>query len=209
VKLVVVTGTGTDVGKTWVGCALLGLARSRGLRVAARKPLQSHAPGDRSTDGAALAAASGEPVETVGPAGWTYPVPMAPPMAGEVLGRPVPSLAELAGWLQTSWPTEGCDLALVEGAGGAASPLAADGDSADLARAIGADGAVLVAEPGLGVIHSVRLSVRALAPVPAVVHLNRFDPTDPLHGRNLQWLRGRDGLDVTTDVGELLDRVLG
>ena len=48
--LVVCAGTHTEVGKTWVGAAVLGDLRARGRTVAARKPAQSFDPGD---DGAA------------------------------------------------------------------------------------------------------------------------------------------------------------
>lgn len=33
--LVVIAGTGTDIGKTWVGCQLATELRAQGLRVAA------------------------------------------------------------------------------------------------------------------------------------------------------------------------------
>lgn len=206
-----VTGTGTEVGKTWVSCSLLRLARARGLVVAARKPAQSFEPGSppEETDAAQLAAATASPPGAVCPPARSYPVPMAPPMAAAALGRPVPLMGELVTWVESSWPAGGCDLGLVEGAGGVASPLAGDGDSAALARSLGADRVVLVADPALGVINSVRLSVAALAPIPVVVHLNRFQPESELQRRNLAWLREVDGLDVTTAVEDLLDLLCG
>ena len=209
--LVVVTGTGTEVGKTWLSARLLGLARARGLSVAARKPAQSFEASDplSSTDAARLAAATGEEPSAVCPDSRSYPVAMAPPMAAEALGRPVPSLASLVGSVTSSWPAPGCDLGLVEGAGGVASPLASDGDSADLARGLSADRVVLVADAGLGTINAVRLSVGAVAPLPVVVHLNRFDPDDDLHRRNLEWLRARDGFTLTTGPEALLTELLG
>ena len=45
-RLVLVVGTGTEVGKTWVACRLARVLRRRGLIVAARKPAQSYDPGD-------------------------------------------------------------------------------------------------------------------------------------------------------------------
>ena len=211
--VVFVTGTGTEIGKTWVGAALLGLARSRGLAAAARKPAQSYevgagADGRPVTDADQLAAATGEEPDLVCPPARCYPVPMAPPMAAEVLGRPVPTLAELAGEVSGSWTDPVADLGLVEGAGGIASPLAADGDSADLARLLGADVVVLVADPELGVISSVRLAARAVAGRPLVVHLNRYRPDEDLHRRNRAWLAEREGLTVTTTVEGLLAAVL-
>lgn len=200
-KLLFVTGTGTEVGKTWVGAALLREARRAGLTVSARKPLQSFSPGDRVTDAVVLAEATGEPPSSVCPPERSYPAPMAPPMAGAALGRPVPSLTELVGWLESSMPE--CDLALVEGAGGVASPLGSDCDNVGLARALRPDLVVLVADPVLGAINSVRLCMGALA-MPAVVHLNRFEPADDLHRRNLAWLEEEDHFTVTTSVGDLL-----
>ncbi|HET6964941.1 MAG TPA: dethiobiotin synthase [Acidimicrobiales bacterium] len=212
--MVLVTGTATEVGKTWVSCALLRLARARGLTVAARKPAQSFEPDSdpSSTDAAWLAAASGSAPDAVCPPERSYPVAMAPPMAAAALGKPVPALDELASWVTASWsrgPVGGCDLGVVEGAGGVASPLAGDGDSAALARALDADRVVLVADPALGVINSVRLSVAALAPRSVVVHLNRFDRDDDLQRRNLAWLQEQDGLAVTTTVEGLLDALCG
>lgn len=207
-RLVVVTGTGTEVGKTWVSCALLGAARRRGMTVAARKPAQSFDPGQAAdgTDAALLGAASGEAAERVCPDSRSFPVAMAPPMAAEVLGRPVPTIAELARSVSASWPPA-CDLGLVEGAGGLASPLGDDGDTAGLARALGPDRVVLVADAGLGVIHSCRLAAAALAGLPVVVFLNRFEAASDLHRRNARWLAERDGHDVVVAVDDLLDRV--
>ena len=207
-RVVVVTGTGTEVGKTWVSCALLEGARARGLRVAARKPVQSFDHVGEMTDADHLARASGERPIDVCPPGRSYAVAMAPPMAAVVLGLDPPSIEELAGELQSSWGDDPCDLALVEGAGGVASPVAHDGHTGDLGRAIDADLALLVADAGLGVINSVRLSLAALAPRPAIVHLNRFDPHNDLHRLNADWLVDRDGYRVTTTIDELVEQVV-
>lgn len=228
-RLVLVTGTATEVGKTWVAAALLARARERGMAVAARKPAQSFevtpgagpaAPGATDTeptgptDAVRLAAATGEDPELVCPAERSYQVPMAPPMAAAVLGRPALTIDDLVQAIEGSWtpaggPARRADLAVVEGAGGVASPLGDDGDSADLGRALGADVAVVVADSSLGVINCVRLAVGALYPIPVVVHLNRFDAADELHRRNAGWLRDRDGLTVTTTVDDLLDALTG
>ena len=49
-RLVVVVGTGTDVGKTWVAARLLIDLRAAGVTVAARKPAQSFDPDDDPVD---------------------------------------------------------------------------------------------------------------------------------------------------------------
>jgi dethiobiotin synthetase len=208
-RLIVVTGTGTEVGKTWVACGLTAALAGRGLRVAARKPVQSYDAGEETTDAVVLARASGEETRAVCPPGRWYPLAMAPPMAAAELGRPVPSIQDLADQLRASWPSPAADVGLVEGAGGVASPLGADGDTADLARGIGVDLAVLVADARLGVINAVRLSVAALAPLPAVVYLNRFDRADRLQVLNRDWLSERAGFPVMTGISPLADVVLG
>ena len=63
-RLVVIAGTGTEVGKTWVGCRVLELARKRGWKVAARKPAQSFGA-DQSTDAELLSMATGESVHDI------------------------------------------------------------------------------------------------------------------------------------------------
>jgi dethiobiotin synthetase len=133
---------------------------------------------------------------------------MAPPMAAEAMGIPPATIDDLAGEINQRWPTRLIDIGLVEGAGGVASPLAADGDNASLAWRLPADIVILVAQPGLGVINLVRLCSRALRPLPTIVHLNRLDQADPLHVRNRDWLVDREGLTVTTSDDGLLDEIL-
>src|SRR5206468_1259236 len=86
-RLVLVTGTGTGVGKTWVAARLLTELRAKGVHVAARKPVQSFAAGEGPTDAEMLAAATGEDLADVCPAHRWYERPLAPPMAADVLGR--------------------------------------------------------------------------------------------------------------------------
>ena len=47
--LIGVVGTNTEVGKTWVASRLLAALKARGLRVAARKPVQSYEPDSLAT----------------------------------------------------------------------------------------------------------------------------------------------------------------
>jgi dethiobiotin synthetase len=211
--IVLVAGTGTDVGKTWVAARLLEAWRRAGLSVAARKPAQSFSPGAGPTDAEVLGAASGEDPATVCPPARWYPVPLAPPMAANVLNLPEPTIAELV--VELSWPAGTVDVGLVETAGGVRSPQAVDGDVMDMASTITPDHVVLVADAGLGTINAVRLSVAALtdrtcpaggaeyAPRPPVVILNRYDASSDLHRRNLAWIRHTDGTAVVegTEAG--------
>jgi dethiobiotin synthetase len=207
-RLVVeISGTGTEVGKTFTAARLLRGLADRGLSVAARKPVQSFSPGE-TTDSEVLARATGESPEMVCPSHRSYPLPMAPPMAAEALGLPSPTIDDLISEIIASWPDPPVDVGLVEGAGGVASPLAADGDSASLAFRLPADVVVLVTDPNLGVINLVRLCARALQTVPLIVHLNRMDPEDSLHVRNRDWLVEREGLTVTTLAEGLVDEIV-
>lgn len=204
-RLVGVAGTATEIGKTHVGAALAVELRHRGHRVAARKPAQSFDPGaDDPTDAEVLGAATGERPDVVCPRLRWLEVPMAPPMAADVLGLQPPMLYDLVGELV--WPDD-VDIGLVETVGGVRSPVADDGDSRDLLRAIAPDVVVLVADAGLGTIDAVRLAVDALSPMPTVVFLNRYSADDDLHRRNLAWLVDRDQFDCLVDLPTLADRL--
>src|SRR5882724_8081352 len=94
-QLIVVAGTGTEVGKTWVAATVASTARARGLRVAARKPVQSFEPADPTTDAELLAVATGErPDEVCRRSRW-YELAVAPFMAADRLGRPPFTLDDL------------------------------------------------------------------------------------------------------------------
>ncbi len=194
-----VAGTGTDVGKTWVLTRLITELRSRAYEICVRKPAQSYAPDELgSTDAELLGAAVDHPATLVCPEHRWYETPMAPPMAAAVLGRPAFTIADLVHEIGVH---PNC---FIEGAGGPRSPIAADGDNVDLARALGAGLVIIVGDAGLGTINAVELSVTALPGFEVVVFLNRFDPTDELHRRNQEWL-ARAGHQVETDIADLAD----
>lgn len=203
--LIVVAGTGTEVGKTWTTARVAQHLRHAGLSVAARKPAQSHEPGAVDTDAAILAQATGETATAVCRQHRDFAVPMAPPMAAASLGLAPFTVADLVAELV--WPPD-CDIGFVESAGGIRSPIAADGDTVDLIRRLRPDLVVLVAEAGLGVINALRLCAGALDPVRPVIALNRFDAQQELHHRNLAWIRDVDGFDVVPSSQELTELIL-
>jgi dethiobiotin synthetase len=200
-KLIGIAGTGTEVGKTWVTCRLLELARARGMEAVARKPAQSFYIGE-PTDADHLGTAGHEAPESVCARHRWYPVPMAPPMAAEVLGRePIVLDALLA---ETKWP-DALALGFVETAGGLRSPIAHDGDNVELLRRLAPDEVLLVADAGLGTINSVRLSIAALEGHSIRVFLNRFDATSDLHVRNHRWLVDQYGCAAFHRLDEWFD----
>lgn len=222
--LVLVTGTGTDIGKTWVAAALAGALGERGWVVSARKPAQSFDPGDPAPhDADVLSNATGESAGDVCPAHRNYEVALAPPMAAEVLGRPSFTVAELVGEVEASWPAHAVDVGVVELAGGFRSPQAAPepdvigtlggDDCRAFADLLAPDLLVVVADAGLGTINAVRSTLDGVSggvsdSAPLVV-LNRFDFDDDLHQRNRRWLVDVDRFDVLTDVSALADRIDG
>jgi dethiobiotin synthetase len=121
-------------------------------------------------------------------------------MAAAKLGRAPFGIADLVRALSVP----GSGILFVEGVGGPRSPLAADGDTIDLARALRPDGIVIVADPDLGVINDVLLCVGALERRDAVIFLNRFDENRELHVLNLRWLQEIEKLTVTTTIDGLV-----
>lgn len=221
------TGTGTEIGKTWVAAGLARVLRERGRIVRACKPVQSHDPAEAApTDAEALAAATGQSPDDVCPPERTYPAPLAPPMAARKLGRVCPGLDELAricrsgpapvgvaagvggvGAGDAEESAGGADTCIVEGAGGLYSPLAADGDNLGLIERLDPDRVVVVAPAGLGAIHDVVACAAPLADRRPVVFLNRFDPGAEVHVLNLNWLTKVRGLMAVTSLENLAEHV--
>ncbi|MGB2057836.1 MAG: dethiobiotin synthase [Alcanivorax sp.] len=121
-----VTGTDTEVGKTWVSCRLLERAREAGLSCYGLKPVaagcEETAEGWRNDDALQLMAASSEtlPYELVNPVALKAPV--APHIAARQEGKTI-SLARLAGYVRGALSAHKADLILIEGAGGWRVPL--------------------------------------------------------------------------------------
>ncbi len=207
--LIIVTGTGTAVGKTYVSAAVIALLRARGVTCAARKPAQSYDSDDTDPrDADVLAAATGEEPRVVCREDRWYPIALAPPMATTQLGRPRFSISELVAEIAAS----DAKLTFLEGAGGLRSPIAHDGDTLSLIVAMHPAHVVVVAESGLGTINAVRLTVDALSASGfehVTVMLNRYDNDDTLHLDNANWLADCDGLTVVRSIDALVDALLG
>ncbi|MFI8436910.1 dethiobiotin synthase [Streptomyces sp. NPDC079020] len=154
--ILVVSGTGTEIGKTVVTAAVAAAARGR--RVAVLKPAQTGlAPGDPG-DAAEVARLAGGHVTPVELA--RFPEPLAPATAARRAGlapvRPF-EIAEAAGKLATEH-----DLVLVEGAGGLLVRFDDEGGTlADAARLLAAPVLVVVAA-GLGTLNTTALTAEAL-----------------------------------------------
>jgi dethiobiotin synthetase len=155
--LVVVTGTGTEIGKTHVASALLR-AWGGSARVVGYKPVETGVePGTEGADAIALREASTFHVEHPLRRS-TFREPLSPHLAARHEGRTlhVDDLVEQARALR-----EQAEGVVVELAGGLFTPLAADLFNADLARALEPTAILLVAPDRLGVLHDVAATSRA------------------------------------------------
>ncbi|TRW83264.1 ATP-dependent dethiobiotin synthetase BioD [Mycolicibacterium sp. 018/SC-01/001] len=156
-SVLVVTGTGTGVGKTVATAALACHARLAGLDVAVCKPVQTGTD-DGDDDLAEIGRQAGVSQLV---AGWRYPEPLAPVAAARRSGAPLPTRAEL---LEVIRGADAPDrLTLVEGAGGLLVELGEDGVTLrDLAEELGAPVLIVVAA-GLGTLNHTALTLEALA----------------------------------------------
>lgn len=157
----VVTGTGTGVGKTIVTAALASCARGAGVDVAVCKPVQTGFGGDDGEgddDLAEVRRLSGVQ-RLVGLA--RYPEPLAPAAAADIAGRPLPSAKQIVDAVRAVYVPG--RLTLVEGAGGLLVEVAREGMTLrDIAGELGAP-VLVVCDAGLGTLNHTALTVEALA----------------------------------------------
>ncbi len=152
--MLVVTGTGTGVGKTVVTAAVAALATGR---VAVLKPAQTgigpDEPGDLADVARLVPGVTGRELAR-------YPEPLAPATAARRAGRaPVAPAAAVAVARELAGEH---DLVLVEGAGGLLVRFDDEGGTlADVAAALDAP-VLVVAAAGLGTLNHTALTVEAL-----------------------------------------------
>ncbi|MFD8258877.1 dethiobiotin synthase [Streptomyces griseoluteus] len=155
--VLVITGTGTEIGKTMVTAAVAAAALTAGRSVAVLKPAQTGVRPDERGDADEVARLAG-PVTSRELA--RYPDPLAPATAARRSGLPPVrphEVADAAAKLATDH-----DLVLVEGAGGLLVRFdPAGGTLADAAALL--DAPVLVVAPaGLGTLNATELTAREL-----------------------------------------------
>lgn len=155
--VLVITGTGTEIGKTVTTAAVAAAALAAGRSVAVLKAAQTGVGPDERGDADEVARLAG-PVTTAELA--RFPEPLAPGTAARRAGMtPVHphEVAERAAKLATEH-----DLVLVEGAGGLLVRFdAAGGTLADAAKLLGAP-VLVVAQAGLGTLNVTELTTREL-----------------------------------------------
>jgi dethiobiotin synthetase len=156
---VLITGTDTGVGKTFVACGLAALLRDFGYRVGVMKPAETgcaERDGELFPDDAVrLKEASGcdVPLEKICP----YPLrePLAPSIAAERAGVTIDIDRLMDVYHEIS---SGHDITLVEGAGGLMVPLLPSYTYADLAKVLKLP-LIVVAANRLGAINHLLLTL--------------------------------------------------
>lgn len=183
-SVILVSGSGTGIGKTWVARALVRHFEARGTRhLQVIKPVETGVrpgcPEDAPFVAAGLAAHA-----TL----HTCAEPMAPLEAALREGQPL----DFAALVRETRARSGTGVTLVEGAGGLGVPLAEDGrDWADFALAIEAEAVVLVVPNRLGMINHWRLlchyAQRRGLRAGAVLNVLE-DVAEPIDQANRKWL---------------------
>jgi len=197
---VFVTGTDTDVGKTFAACLLLELSRARGIRWGVMKPVETGVDEDGPRDAQRLrsAALCGDPLDEICP--QQFSMPAAPNVAAAAEQTSVHMETIDRAW---SALKEKHSLLLVEGAGGLRVALDDKSDMGDLALRLKLP-LLLVIRAKLGTMNHTRLTLDNIRqrqiPLAGVI-INHVDgPLSAADEANLASLRGELGSLV---VGEL------
>lgn len=153
-SIVLVTGTGTDIGKTIGTAALAAALRGEGRQVHVVKPIQTGFPDPDGGDLDTVAELTG--IDNLH--GFErYPEPMAPVAAAQRAGMRLPNATEIAEKIKLiDGPNR---VVLVEGAGGLLVRLGEDWALPELAALLPGSQMVVVTRLGLGCLNEAELTV--------------------------------------------------
>lgn len=183
------TGTDTEIGKTFVTCALLHHARQQGLAAIGLKPVAAGTDAaGRNDDVEAIRAASSLQLsaDIVNP--YCFAAAIAPHLAAAEEGRQIDFAVISEACRQARAAS---DLVIVEGVGGFRVPLGPAGDSAELAVTLGLP-VIFVVGMRLGCLNHALLTVEAIAARGLTLAgwvANRIDPAMARFDSNLQTLK--------------------
>lgn len=180
---IVIVGTGTNIGKTHLGVALVTALTRAGREVCGLKPVESGVPaGDLGPDARALAEAGVFHVKQPPP--FALPAPVSPHLAAREAGVTI-HLDPILRWVDAHPATH----LVIETAGALLSPLSPSLTNLDLARALAPTHWLLVAVDRLGVLHDVAACMHVLRtlgapPVTPLVILQSPPEPDASTGTN-------------------------
>jgi dethiobiotin synthetase len=176
-----ITGSDTDVGKTYICCQIIAQLRRLNIDLETRKPVESGCHEDdngvlRTHDAAALQQANDnrETLERINP--LRYRAALAPHRAARLQGQRI----ELAALIDACSRDDPASRLIVEGAGGFYSPLAENGLNADLASALQLPVIIVVADR-IGAVGQALMTLQAVTSRhlrAAAIVLNQVAPQD-------------------------------
>lgn len=188
-----ITGTDTDVGKTWITAALLA-AFSQHCETKAVKPIQTGCP---SVAGKLIAPdveiyRQVKPQNNFNPR-WLFPFPASPHFAAELEGKKL-DLSSLITYIESF----DAEVLLVEGAGGLFVPLNGEESFIDIIRPANLE-VILVGKNILGAINHILLNIEILQsrniPIAAAV-MNQTLEDNPICRSNIDFLAEKIGREI-------------
>ena len=208
-KNIWITGTGTDVGKTFVTGLIVKKLKESGRDAAYFKAAMSG--NVRRGDGTLIpgdavwvkeTAGIGQPVEEMCP--YIYENAYSPHLAARLEGNPV-RMDVVKEWFGRT--AERYDYVTAEGSGGILCPICYGGEKIwleDVIKELGL-ACIVVADAGLGTINHTVLTAEYMhkkgIPVRGII-FNRFHPGDIVEEDNIMMCRERTGLKVLACVKE-------
>ena len=206
-KGIFLTGTGTDIGKTYIAGLLTKALAEAGKNPAyykaamsgnVRRPDGSLLPGDAAfvKDFSGI----GQSLESMCP--YVYEHAWSPHLAARFEGPQIELDVVKAGWQAVC---ARYDYVTMEGSGGILCPLRWDGQKLQLEDVVQTLGlpSLLVAEAGLGTINSVVLTAEYMKarglPLKGLI-FNHYHPGDPMEEDNLAMCQALTGLPILAAV---------
>ena len=157
-----ITGSDTDVGKTYIACELIRQLYNLDTRLETRKPVESGCVIDETgeliaADALKLQAANNrlETMQRIAP--YRFKAALAPPRAAALEGCDL----QIADLVNACSLDDSDHLLIVEGAGGFYSPLAQNGLNADLASLLQL-AVVIVVNDRVGAINQALMTIQAV-----------------------------------------------
>ena len=206
-KNLFITGTGTDVGKTYVTGLIVKKLREGGASSAYYKAAMSG--NERRPDGTLIPGdalqvktMSGveQPLEEMCP--YIYETAVSPHLAAKIEGNPIEMECVLKNFDRVCGTY---DYVTVEGSGGIFCPLRFDEQKVQLEDFIKARSlaCLMIADAGLGTINAVVLTAEYMKarkiPVKGII-FNHYEPGNPLHEDNRLMCEAMTGLNVVACV---------
>lgn len=205
-----ITGTGTDIGKTYVTALLAKSLVQKGINAGYYKAAVSGANSIEESDAGYVKRISGIDQETETLLSYLYKNPLSPHLSARIEGNPV-ELEKVKKDFKAVLKNH--EYVFVEGSGGIVCPIRLDDKSfimlEDIVKALKLD-AIVVADAGLGTINAAVLTVSYLREKNIKVRgiiLNNYDKNSLMHRDNLFMIEKLTDVKVIGAVSKNADKI--